>query len=86
MSLTGRQHRHLSYKDALQVSPPVCPRVLLCGLPWSQVIFSLHSVLLPVQVLSWTSGHLQAASANELLAGKQLFLDPLQEMPETGPT
>lgn len=44
------------------------------------------SLLFPVQVLSWASGYLQAASANELLAGKQLFLDPLQEMQETRPT
>ncbi|XP_036008314.1 uncharacterized protein LOC118567373 isoform X2 [Mus musculus] len=67
---TGRQRRHLSYKDALQVSQPVCPQVLLCSLPWSQVLSSYdRSVLFPVQVLSWASGYLQAASANELLAG-----------------
>ncbi|XP_036008315.1 uncharacterized protein LOC118567373 isoform X3 [Mus musculus] len=68
---TGRQRRHLSYKDALQVSQPVCPQVLLCSLPWSQVLSSYdRSVLFPVQVLSWASGYLQAASANELLAGQ----------------
>lgn len=83
---TGRQRRHLSYKDALRVSQPVCPQVLLCSLPWSPVLSSDCSVLFPAQVLSWASGYLQAASANELLAGKQLFLDPLQDMQETGPT